>query len=119
VALRTWLPTGSRARTLSFAWLVVGLGLLLTVEGNQEDFTFLHLGLSLGLFGVLLLLYGLGVPPLVDRLAPLPHARARGASVVTTVVVALALVAVVYSVRHAFDLSDRFADVAREVIPPG
>jgi hypothetical protein len=118
VALRTWLPTGSRARTLSFAWLVVGLGLLLTVEGNQEDFTFLHLGLSLGLFGVLLLLYGLVVPPLVDRLAPLPHARVRGASVVTTVVVALALVAVFYSVRHAFDLSDRFADVAREVIPP-
>jgi hypothetical protein len=31
--------------------------------------TFLNLGLSLGLFGVTLLLFGVAVPPLVDRLA--------------------------------------------------
>jgi hypothetical protein len=41
---------------------LVGLGLLLTVEGNPEDFTFLHLGLSLGLFAATLLLFGLAVP---------------------------------------------------------
>jgi hypothetical protein len=118
-ALRTWLPADPRWRTLSFAWLVVGLGLLLTVEGNQEDFTFLHLGLSLGLFGMLLLFYGLVVPPLVDRFAPLPSARGRAAPVVTSLVVALAFVAVVYSVQHAFDLSDRYADVTRGAIRLG
>ena len=118
-ALRTRLPTDPRWRTLSFASLVVGLGLLLTVEGNQEDFTFLHLGLSLGLFGALLLVYGLVVPPLVDRLAPLPNARARGAPVVTALFVALALVAAAYAVQHAFDLSERFASVAREATRPG
>jgi hypothetical protein len=106
VALRRWLPADARLRTLAFAWTLVGLGLLLTVEGNQEDFTFLHLGLSLGLFGLTLLLFGLAVPPLVDRLVPLPGARARGALVVTTLVLALALVAVVFAVKHAIEFSN-------------
>ena len=64
VALRRWLPASPLLRTLAFAWTLMGLGLLLTVEGNKEDFTFLHLGLSLGLFGATLLLFGLVVPPL-------------------------------------------------------
>ena len=71
VALRRWLPANPWLRTLTFAWTVVGVGLFFVVKGNQDDFTFLHLGLSLGLFGVTLLLFGLAVPPLVDRLAPL------------------------------------------------
>jgi hypothetical protein len=107
VALRRWLPADQRLRTLAFAWTIVGLGLLPTVEGNQEDFTFLHLGLGLGLFGATLLLFGLVVPPLVDRLAPLPRTRARGAILVTSLVVALALIAAVFAVTHAVGLSQR------------
>ena len=110
VVLRRWLPADRRLRTLAFAWTLVGLGLLLTVEGNQEDFTFLHLRLRLGLFGATVLLFGLVVPPLVDRLAPLPRTRARGAVLVTSVVVGLALIAAVFAVQHAVELSERYAD---------
>jgi len=109
VALRRWLPADPWLRTLTFAWTLVGPGLLLTVEGNQEDFTFLHLGLSLGLFGATLLLFGLVVPPLVDRLAPLSRTRPRGAALVTSLVVALALVAAVFAVTHAVEASERSA----------
>jgi len=106
VGLRRWLPANPWLRTLAFAWTLVGPGLLLTVTGNEEDFTFLHLGLSLGLFGATLLLYGLVVPPLCDRFAPLPRTRARGAVLVTSLVVALAFIAGVFAVQHAFDLSE-------------
>jgi hypothetical protein len=37
------------AATLTFASTVVGPGLFVTVEGNRENFTFLHLELRLGL----------------------------------------------------------------------
>ena len=106
LGLRRWLPRERRLRTLAFACTIVGLGLFVTVEGNQEDFAFLNLGLSLGLFGATLLLFGLAVPPLVDRLAPLPHTRARGASLVTSLVVALALVAGVFAVKHAVEFAN-------------
>lgn len=58
VAFRQRLPADPRLRALAFAWTIVGLGLLLTVNGNQEDFTFLNLARSLGLFGLTLLLFG-------------------------------------------------------------
>jgi len=109
VALRRWLPANPWLRTLTFAWTVVGVGLFFVVEGNQEDFTFLHLGLSLGLFGVTLLLFGLAVPPLVDRLAPLSRTRARGAVLVTSLVVALALVAAAFAVTRAVEASEQYA----------
>jgi hypothetical protein len=106
LALRHWLPGDQRLRTLAFAWSVTGVGVFQTVNGNQEDFVFLDLGRSLGLFGLTFLLFGLAVPPLVDRLAPAPRARPRGGVLVTTIVVALALVAAVFGVKHAVELSN-------------
>lgn len=106
VAFRRWLPADPRLRALAFAWTIVGLGLLLTVNGNQEDFTFLNLAASLGLFRLTLLLFGLAVPPLVDRLAPLPRARPRSGVLVTTLVVVLAVVAAIVAVKHAVEFSN-------------
>jgi hypothetical protein len=106
VALRPWLPAEARLRTIAFGWIAACFGLFVAVEGNQEDFTFLHLGLSLGLFGLTSLLFGLAVPPLVDRLAPRSGAPVRGGAVITLLVTALALVGAAVAVKHGVEFAN-------------
>lgn len=106
LALRRWLPSQPQLRTLAFALSVTGIGLFLTVNGNEEDFTFLDLGQSLGLFALTFLLFGLTVPPLVDWLAAAPRTRPRGGVLVTTLLLALAFAAGMLAVKHAVELSN-------------
>jgi hypothetical protein len=106
LVLRGWLPPEKRLRAFVFAWLLAGFGLFFTVNGNQDDFTFVNVGLSLGLFGLVLALFGVAVSLAVDPLAPRERVRRRGASLVTAVVVALALAAAIVAVDRAVDLAN-------------
>ena len=104
LGIRRWLHADPVRRTLTFACAITGIGLLITVEGNAEDFTFLDLGLSLGLFSATLLLFGLAVPPAVDRFSPPPE-RHRAAPLVTPVVVLVGLVAGVGAIARGVELA--------------
>lgn len=104
VGIRRWLPADPLRRTLTFACAITGIGLLITVKGNAEDFTFLDLGLSLGLFSATLLLFGIAVPPAVDRLSPPPE-RHRTAPLVTPVVLLVGLTAGVGAIARGVNLA--------------
>jgi hypothetical protein len=67
LALRSWLPTRGGYRSLVFVLIVLGFGLFVTIDGNQEDFVFLNTAVSIASFAAVLLLYALVVPPVIDR----------------------------------------------------
>ncbi|MBA3383594.1 MAG: hypothetical protein H0T20_02935 [Actinobacteria bacterium] len=106
LGLRRWLPVTPVYRTLVFAIVIVGLGLALTIEGNQGDFVFLHTVLSIVAFAAVLLLYGLVVPPLLDWLSPPAVGRSLwGRGLVAAILVA-ALSVGALAVKHAFEFAD-------------
>jgi hypothetical protein len=105
LVLRGWLPLEKRLRALVFPLSLAGVGLFFTVNGNEDDFTFVNVGLSLGLFGLVLVLFGLAVALAVDRLAPPERVRRRGGVVTTALLVALALAAAIFAVDRAVDLA--------------
>ena len=102
LGVRRWLPANPLLRTIAFVWVIVGVGLFVIVEGNADDFTFLDLGLSLGLFGATLLLFGLAVPPLVDRFAPPAVTRV---GLATALLLVVASCAGVLAVARALNLA--------------
>lgn len=68
VAIRRWLPHSKSQRVRSFAIVIVLLGLFIAFQSNRSDFDFLPWLPSFGLFGLVLLLYGLSVAALIERL---------------------------------------------------
>lgn len=106
LALRSWLPARSRYRSLVFCLIVLGFGLFATIEGNPEDFVFLNIALSIGLFAALLVLYALLVPPLIDRFVPRTVRRSPWGHAAVAGVLALSLVTGALAVKHAFEYAD-------------
>jgi hypothetical protein len=106
VGLRSWLPARPGYRSLAFAITVLGFGLFVTIEGNQDDFVFLNTAVSLVSFTAVLLLYALVVPPMIDRLAPRTAGRWRWGHGVVAGLVALSLVVGALAVKHAFEYAD-------------
>jgi hypothetical protein len=106
VALRPWLPARWQYRTLVFVLVVLGLGLFVTIDGNQEDFVFLNTAASIASFAVVLSLYGLLVPPLIDRVAPRTPGRSGWGHAVVAGVLAASLVVGALAVKHAFEYAD-------------
>jgi hypothetical protein len=92
-------------RSLVFVLIVLGFGLLVTIDGNQEDFVFLNTAVSVVSFAAVLVLYALVVPPLIDRLAA-RTAGARRGGMVSSRVCWLSLVVGALAVEHAFDYAD-------------
>jgi ABC-type transport system involved in cytochrome c biogenesis permease subunit len=106
LALRSWLPARARYRSLVFVVIVLGLGLFVTIDGNQGDFVFLNTAVSIASFAAVLLLYALVVPPLIDRLAPRTVRRSPWAHGVVAAVLALSLLVGAPAVKHAFEYAD-------------
>ena len=106
VALRSWLPASGRYRSLVFVLIVLGFGLFVTIDGNQEDFVFLNTAVSIVSFAAVLVLYALLVPPLIDRLAPRTVRRSLWGRAVVVGVLALSLVVGALAVEHAFEYAD-------------
>jgi ABC-type transport system involved in cytochrome c biogenesis permease subunit len=106
VALRSWLPANGAYRSLVFALVVLGFGLFVTIDGNQEDFLFLNTAVSIVSFAAVLVLYALVVPPLIDRLAPRTARRSPWGRGVVASVLALSLVVGALAVKHAFEYAD-------------
>lgn len=106
VALRSWLPAKATYRSLVFVLIVLGFGLFVTIDGNQEDFVFLNTAVSLASFSAVLLLYALVLPPLVDRLAPRRTRRSAWGRVVVPCLLALSFVVGALAVKHAFEYAD-------------
>jgi hypothetical protein len=106
VALRYWLPARGASRILVFVLIVLGLGLSVTIDGNQGDFVFLNTAVSIVSFTVVLLLYALVVPPLIDRLAPRTARRSPWAHWVVACVLAFSLIIGALAVKHAFEYAD-------------
>ena len=105
-ALRSWLPASGRYRSLVFVLIVLGFGLFVTIDGNQEDFVFLNTAVSIVSFAAVLVLYALLVPPLIDRLAPRTVRRSLWGRAVVAGVLALSLVVGALAVEHAFEYAD-------------
>ena len=106
LSLRAWMPSRRGYRSMSFVLIVVGFGLSLTIDGNQGDFVFLNTGLSIVSFAVVLMLYALIVPPLIDRLAPPTTRPTLWGHGVVICVLALSLFAGALAVEHAFEYAD-------------
>jgi hypothetical protein len=106
VALRAWLPARPEYRSRVFVLIVLGFGLFVTIDGNQEDFVFLNTAASIASFAVVLLLYALVVPPLIDRVAPRTAGRSAWGRGVVACVLALSLVVGALAVKHAFEYAD-------------
>jgi hypothetical protein len=106
LVLRSWLPARAGYRSLVFVLIVLGLGLFVTIDGNQEDFVFLNTAVSILSFTAVLVLYGLLVPPLVDGLAPRTAGRSLWGQGAVVCVLALSLVVGVLAVKHAFEYAD-------------
>ena len=70
LALRRWLPERPLFRSLFFALIILGLGLTATIRGNEADFEFVNTVVSILSFAAVLLVYGMLVPTLIDRLSP-------------------------------------------------
>ena len=105
-ALRAWLPTRGAYRSPIFVLIVLGFGLSLTIDGNQEDFVFLHTAVSIVSFAAVLTLYALAVPPLIDRLAPGTARRSMWGTGLVACVLGLSLVVGALAVKHAFEYAD-------------
>ena len=106
VALRSWLPASGRYRNLVFVLIVLGFGLFVTIEGNQEDFVFLNTAASIVSFAAVLVLYALLVPQLIDRLTPRTVGRSLWGRAVVAGVLALSLGVGALAVKHAFEYAD-------------
>jgi hypothetical protein len=106
VAVRAWLPARAGRRSLVFILIVLGLGLFVTIDGNQGDFVFVNTAVSIVSFTTLLLLYALLVPPLIDRLAPRTVGRSRWGHGVVVCLLSLSLVVGALAVKHAFEYAD-------------
>ena len=85
---------------------MLGLGLFVTIDGNQGDFVFLNTVVSIVSFTVVLLLYALLVPPLIDRLAPRTAGRSPWGHGVVACVLALSLIVGALAIKHAFEYAD-------------
>ncbi|MGH2967949.1 MAG: hypothetical protein ACRDK0_02615 [Solirubrobacteraceae bacterium] len=106
VALRSWLPASGAYRGLAFVVIVLGFGLFVTIDGNQEDFVFLNTAVSILSFAAVLVLFALVVPPLIDRLAPRRVGHSPWGRGAVAAVLALSLVAGAQAVKHAFEYAD-------------
>jgi hypothetical protein len=109
LAVRRWLPARALVRTVCFALIVLGFGLTATINGNEADFEFVNTVVSIVSFAVVLVVYGLLVPILVDRLSPTTaSASLWGRSVVAALLV-LSTLSGALAVRHGFETADRGA----------
>ncbi len=106
VALRSWLPARALYRSLVFVLIVLGFGLFVTIDGNRDDFVFLDTAVSIVSFAVVLMLYALIVPPLIDRLAPRTPSRSAWGRGAVACVLASALVVGALALQHAFEYAD-------------
>jgi hypothetical protein len=106
VAVRSWLPASGLYRRLAFVVMVLGFGLFVTIDGNQEDFVFLNTAVSITSFAAVLLLYALVVPPLIDRVAPGTARHSLLGRGVVASVLALSLVVGALAVKHAVEYAD-------------
>lgn len=106
LALRRWLPERPLARALFFALIVLGIGLTAIVNGNDADFEFVNTAVSLLSFACVLLVYGMLVPILIDRLSPSTASGSRWGRGVVAVVLVVALVSGALAVRRAFEIAD-------------
>jgi hypothetical protein len=106
LSLRAWMPSKRGYRSMSFVLIVLGFGLFLTIDGNQGDFVFPNTALSIVSFAVVLILYALIVPPLIDRLVPGTARPTLWRHGVVTCVLALSLVVGALAVKHAFEYAD-------------
>ena len=106
LAVRSWLPARARYRSLAFVLIVLGFGMFLTIDGNQEDFVFLNTAVSILSFAAVLLLYALVVPPLIDRLAPRTARQSNWGPWVVAGLVAVSLGVGALAVKHAFEYAD-------------
>ena len=104
--LRRWLPGRPLFRTLCFALIILGLGLTATINGNEGDFVFVNTAVSIGGFACVLLVYGVLVPMLLDRLAPRTASGSRWGQGLVGVVVVLCVVSGGVAVRRAFEIAD-------------
>ncbi len=105
LALRRWLPARPSHRGALFAVIVVGLGLVLTIEFNQGDFDFAAPATTVLSFAAVLLLYAVVVPPLVERLAPRSSGHSRWGRALVGTVLAVALIGGAFAVKHAFEFA--------------
>jgi hypothetical protein len=106
LALRRWLPERPLLRTLFFALIILGLGLTATINGNEADFEFVNTVVSILGFACVLLVYGMLVPTLLDRLAPRTASASAWGRALAAAVLVVALVSGALAVRHAFEIAD-------------
>jgi hypothetical protein len=106
VALRAWLPARAAYRTLVFVLIVLGLGMFAAIEGNQEDFVFLNTAVSIASFAVVLLVYALAVPPLIDRFSPRSTGGSRWGHALVACLLAGSVAVGALAVKHAFEYAD-------------
>lgn len=106
LGLRRWLPEQALFRALCFALIILGLGLTATINGNDGDFVFVNTAVSIGAFACVLLVYGMLVPTLVDRLAPRTASGSRWGRGLVGVILILSVVSGAVAVRRAFEIAD-------------
>ena len=106
LGLRRWLPARPLFRGLCFALITLGLGLTATINGNEVDFVFVNTAVSIGAFACVLLVYGLLVPRLLDRLAPRTASGSRWGRGLMGAVLVLSVVSGTLAVRRAFEIAD-------------
>ena len=106
LGLRRWLPERPLFRALWFALITLGLGLTATINGNEADFVFVNTAVSIGAFACVLLVYGLLVPSLLDRLAPRTASGSRWGRGLVGAVLVLSVVSGAFAVRRAFEIAD-------------
>jgi len=106
LALRGCLPARPVLRALMFALIILGFGLTATVNGNDADFVFVNTVVSIVSFAAVLLLYGLLVPTLIDRLAPRTASLSRWGRWVGVLVLAVSVVSGAVAVRDAFEIAE-------------
>ena len=106
LGLRRWLPERPLFRALCFALITLGFGLAATINGNEGDFVFVNTAVSIGAFACVLLVYGVLVPTLLDRLAPRTASGSRWGRGLVGVVLVLSAVSGAIAVKRAFDIAD-------------
>jgi hypothetical protein len=106
VAVRRWLPARAGFRQAMFAAIVLGPGLVLTIDGNQGDFVFLDTVTSILSFSVVIVLYALALPLVVERFAPRAVGRSHVGRAVIGSVLIIAVAAGTSAVIHAFEYAD-------------
>jgi L-asparagine transporter-like permease len=105
LALRRWLPVRPWLAAVVFALFVLGLGLGQVTNGNEADFVFVNAVVSLVAFGCVILVLGLVLPPLIERISPRrisPSLWGRG---LVAAVVVLAVVFGAVSVNDALEIA--------------